>query len=284
MASFPPLFSRFGKDLKDLLKKNYDFKHELTINSKPHPGLTLETKVSAPDEKNLEGSLKAKYDRSEGTGEFNYNIDGNADLELKATQLYPNLSVTARAETSNGKFGAEYRAPNVSLTAHGLYGWESKLFHAEGSVVGDYQGLSIGGSGKYNVTEAKVEDYNLGLEYNRDKFIASVQTTNRAETATVSVFQQVANRKTGMKPTQVGLKVEGQLTNLDNPVLTVGAHHYLDSSCSVRAKVDTKGAFATVLEHRLDNPSVTLSLAAQWNLAKRKSSPDKFGVGLKFDT
>jgi len=239
--------------------------------------------VSLPDEKNVEGSLKVKYERSEGNGEFNYNIDGNADLELKTSKLYPNLVVTARADSSDGKAGVEYRAPNVSLTSHCLYGFESKLLFAEASVVGDYQGLSVGGSGKYNVSESKVEDYNVGLEYNKDKLVATVQTIDQGKSAILSVFQQLANRKQGVKPTQLGLKVEGKVGNLDNSLLTLGAHHYLDNTTSVRSKVDTKGTFATVLEHRLDNPALTVSLAAQWNVLKRKSSPDKFGVGFKFD-
>jgi len=283
MTFVPPLFSKFGKDLKDLLKKSYEYKHELTVNSRPHPGLILESKVSSPDDKNLEGAVKLKYDRPEGTGEMNYSIDGSADIELKATQIYPNLCVTARADTSNGKVGAEYRAPNVSFTAHGLYGWDSRLALTEASVVGDYKGISIGGSGKYNFTESKLEDYNVGMEYTKDKLTATIQTTNRAETAILSIYQQVANRKQGVKNTQVGLKVEGQLTSLDSSVLTVGTQHHLDSAFSVRAKLDTKGVFATVLEHRLDNPALTLSLAAQWNVLKKKSSPDKFGVGFKFD-
>lgn len=284
MSFIPPIFCKFGKDARDLFKKNYEFKHQATLNSKPWAGMTLDT-IFTENEKALEGKIKTKYEHSNfGTIDFNYNtLDGAFDSELRTTRLHKNAVGTLKVESSNVKGGVEFRAQNFAVTGHANYGLENQGVKVETSLVGDFNGLSFGGQVSYNVKDAAVDDFNVGVEYNRNKSTFSAITSNKLDDLSLGVYSEVENRTTGLKNTQVGIKLETQTTTFDNAVLSVGAIHQCSVKHLCRGKIDTKGALALVLEHRLEG-GVTLSLASQWNVLKRSSAPEKLGLGIKIET
>jgi len=65
-------------------------------------------------------------------------------------------------------------------------------------------------------------------------------------------------------------------------VFTVGTEHDIDEATGLKAKVDTEGVAAAVLEHRLSNPFLRLNLSANWKVQDKSTTPKQFGVALTF--
>lgn len=283
----PPLFCKFGTNLKDLFKKNYEYKHQLTVVSKPLSFLKTETILSVEGEKTFDGKLKLKCEHGTyGNVDLTYtSADGNIESELKTAKYMKKLNGTAKLDSNNGnvKGGIEYQAPNVSFANSVTYGFENQGLKTEVSVVGEYSGLCFGGMGSYSVKDTAVDDYNVGVEYRKDQTTLSAYTGNKLDDLTLGIHQQIPNKNASFKPTQLGVRLETQTSSFDSSVVSVGAIHQCSNSQICRAKVDTKGSAAVQVEHQM-TPSVVLSVSSQWNLGKRSSMPERFGIGLKFDT
>jgi len=282
--SLAPLFSKLGKDLKDLMKKKHEYKHHLTVVTKPETivGLEEELVISAPNDKALVGTVRTSYKRPDFEVEMNAGTEGNCDVELKGTNLYPNTVVSAKTDLVTAKVGFEHRHNRVAVAATAHYHLENQSVAVEGSLVGEIEGFAIGGSGKYNVKDSSVDDYNLGLQYTRQKTSGTLITSDKAEKVSLMGYHEIANRDGKLKNTQLGAKLDSDVASFDNAVLSVGALHYICPRNLVSAKLDTRGMLSTVIEHRLENPSLTIMLASQFNVLKR-STPEKYGFGLKFD-
>jgi len=276
----PPLFGKFGKSFSDLVKKKYDFKNSLTLKDKVE-NMTLETGATVGDS-GLVGTVKAVGTHGFGETETNIVTDGSV-LEFKAkhTKLGQGLTVhlTANGVKSCGQLLAEYQHDFVSASASvdATLELDTKF---NGSVVLSHDRLAVGLGGTYGTKYSNFEDYNAGVEYSTKDFTATVQTKRRAELLAASYFHNVTHRTPGLK-TQVGAQLDVTLASPStNYGLTIAAEHQLSKDMSVKAKVDTAGTVATVVEHRMENPQFKLLVSAQWNLAKKSSSPDRFGVGV----
>jgi len=143
-----------------------------------------------------------------------------------------------------------------------------------------HEGFAAGVSGTYRVQTSQIEDYNAGFEYAAKDFTATAVTKDKASVLSVSYFRNLVNRNPSLK-TQFGANVD---VNLHAAVfgLTIAGEHQLSKDLAVKGVVNTKGAVAAFVEHRLDNPQMKVNFSAQWNLAKKTSTPDRFGVGLTF--
>jgi len=57
---YPIAFGKFGKNVKDLFKKKYDYDHQFKVIHKTKAGETLESGAVVGDSAALKGYLKAK--------------------------------------------------------------------------------------------------------------------------------------------------------------------------------------------------------------------------------
>jgi len=281
MAFVPPFYSKFGKSFSDLLKKKYDYKHSLTHKDQVE-NLTVETGVTANDT-GLVGKVKSVCKHSFGESEMNVETDGSVlEAKGKHVKLYEGLSLqlTANGVRPSGQVLAEYARPNMS--SHLQVDGSSDDTKLNGSVVLGSEGLAVGLSATYGLKSATVEDYNGGVEYTNPKkdTTVTVQTRRSATVMSASYFRVLNNRTPGFK-THFGAQLDATLASPYTTYgLTLATEHRVSKDLNIKAKIDTQGTLATVVEHRLDNPQVMASFAAQWSLSKKNSSPDRFGVGL----
>jgi len=246
--------------------------------------MTSEVSIHMENDKPFEGKMKGKFEHNIGTLDYNYaTSDGSYDAEFRFPKLLKNGIAVARFENNLGKLGLEYKMPNLALTAHGSSNFDNSGMRVEASAVGNYSGFSLGGSGSYSVKDAAVDDYNVGVEYNASKTTVSAFTQNKLEDLTFGLHQEIANRNPSLKNSLFGFRLETQTASFENATLSVGGIHQCSQNLTCRGKIDTKGALAMVYERRLDNPNLVFSLAAQWNLLKRNTVPERLGFGIKVD-
>jgi len=285
MAFIPPLWSNFGKSLKDLLSKKYDYKHQVTVKNNLGSDLGLESTVGLheKDAGTFTGQVKAKYKNKDfGEVEAEINTHPNKDkatlqAEVKATKFYDGLTVGLRGlDIPTVRAGAEYRQESVATSVYVEAGKESNA--VEGTLAAGFDGFTVGGQGKY-CTVHGVVDYNFGAEYSHSDYFLTLKTAKKAEELLAGYFHTLPGR--GKLKTQVGAQVVWNLEN-GHKVFTVGTEHDIDETTATKAKIDTEGNLAAVLEHRLTNPLLRLSLSAQWRVSDRVAAPKQFGVALTF--
>jgi len=281
MSSYrPPLFSKFGKNVKDLLTKKYDYRNELTVKSKLQD-VALENTVTLGNELgSFSDKVKATHsNKSYGETEVEVDTKGSASIEVKASKLVENTTVNIKGtqkDSFGNKSGFEYTQDNVS--AHAAYEYASSHF-VEGSLVVGFDGLAVGGMGRFDASKSDLADFNFGAQYATSAYTATLKTEKKADTLQASFFHNVPST-TAFK-TQLGGQFAWDLTD-QKRTLSVGVEHDVDANTNFKGKVSTDGLFATVIEHKLSNPVLKLAFSSSWKASDKSVKPSSFGVGLTF--
>jgi len=282
MAFIPPLYSKLGKSLSDLLKKKFEYSSKVSVRNNVTSDVTVEATTSLNEKSTYGGAVETTYkNRDFGEVKAEANTEGVLKAEVKANKLVDHLTVTlSGTERPSGKLLAEYQQEYFSLS--GQVEHNSETTKLEATAVVGFDGFSVGGQARYDTATSDLEDYNAGAEYTKEDFTATIVTTDRADKLVASYFHKIKNRNAGLK-TVIGGRFEYDLTKqANNRVLSIGAEHDIDKLTTARGKIDSNGTIAAVVEHRLDNPSLKLQLAAQWSGKNKTTSPEKYGLGMCF--
>jgi len=272
----PPLWSKFGQSVKDLLTKKYTDKNSFVVKHNSKNGVTLESAGVFSNE--LSGYVKASQKNKDlGLAEVTIDTSGKADGKIKFDRLLKGfvLSISSN-EKPVAKVTADYSQEHFAGSASVETAIKNFTTKLEGSAVVGYEGLAVGGQAKLDVSgDNELEDYNAGAEYSQDDFTATVQSAAKTEKITASYFQKVSN------DVQVGAQVE--INNKDGRVLTIADEIQLDADTTLKGKLNTKGILAAVVEHKLANPKLQFGVSASFNAFS--SSPvvaDSFGLTVTF--
>jgi len=289
----PPVYGKFGKKLKDLLKKKYEFENKVVTKHKTKTaGLTIEA-GGVLGCSSIAGHLKGNYkDKKFGEAEAEANTCGKLLGTVKLNQLTKGLEVNltggvdpcAKKKGCNNKLSAEY-AQDFFATSGFVdlnCGSDATTAVVEATAAVGYEGFSVGGQLAFDVSPSaqKASDFNVGAEYTRDNATFTLTTEKKGDVIHGSYHHQISSAY------QIGAQFDYAPRAEDvkkQRVLTVGTEYQLDVDTTVKAKADSTGVVQTVIQHNLQNPPLQFSMAASFN---RKSadclSADKFGVSFTF--
>jgi hypothetical protein len=288
----PPVFGKFGKKLKDLLKKKFDFENKIVTKHKTKTaGLTVEA-GGVLGCQNIDGFFKGKYkDKKYGEVEAELSTKGKVALTSKLDQLAKGLEVNynggsdpaSKKKGLNNKIGLEYAQEFFAVSGSVDVNQADIATNAVVDVAGvvGMEGFSVGLQAAVDANAPqKLSDYNMGVEYTRDNLTATVITEESGKLIHGYGWLQV------YPAYQVGVGVDLN-PNVNEPskrwALSLGTEYQLDVDTTVKASAKTDGVIKTAIQHNLQNPSLQLGLAAQFT---RKSSDcltaDKFGLTLTF--
>lgn len=276
MSFVPPQFSKFGKSVKDLFGKKFDYNYEVATKHKASKGVTVETGgVGAGGA--INGKTKVNYKNGDfGSVEVSLNTSGqDKDQSAKVTldKLGKGIEVVVSGDArpackADVSYSQDFFASNFAVDSNG-----SKTNLVGSGTIG-HDGLSVGAEVKANASGC-VSDYNVGCEYAQPDFNVTLKTTKKGEEISASYFQKVS------KATSLGSLF---FHNPESDVrrLSVGVEHKLDSDTVVKTKVDSTGILATAIEHRLSQGPL-LGVAGSFNLlSKEPLAAQQFGFSLKF--
>jgi len=271
----PPLFKRFGKGLQDLIKEQFEYKKYVKVKTSTDNGVTLETKGEAQKGGDYAGNVKTTFKQADiGTFELELDTAGKTNYNAKFDKLTKGLTVKASGdEKPNGKLEVDFSQEFYS-TSLGVDVAKDTMAVDGAGVVG-FDGLSVGGAVKYDITGQQLSDYNAGVEYTQPDFTATVKTTNQADRVQASYLHKV----------NVDLSLGG-LFSYDivsgKRVATFATQYRVDSWNTTKLKADSDGIVAAVLEHRIPKAYAKLLVSGEYNLRNATSGPDKFGFGVTF--
>jgi len=291
MSFFPPLFSKIGATASDLLSKKYDYKNSLITKQKVDENLTVTVGTDAVLN-GLNGNTKINFVDKTKDIEAEVTTAGVAKGQLKLKKVAPGTVVTVNVDQSKAKVVSDYvqngfagsatveasdccKAPKTKVIASGVVGFE---------------GLSVGGEVTLDASApTEIKDYNIGAQYQREKYIAAAKTSEKANVLTAS-FCQFVNPRLILSST-FGWRLDGtsfvkskdESKAGNSRVLAVGAEYVVNSNVTVRAKLDTTGNAATWVQTNLPDNRVQVAISSSYDLSTALvAKPVAFGIQTTF--
>jgi len=271
----PPLFKNFAKSVTDLFKEQFEYKKQLKVKTTTSNGVTLETGAETASKTggDFAGNLKATYKQADiGTFQAELHTSGSTKYSVKADKLTKGLAVKISGdEKPAGKVEVDYAQEffssslnvDVSKGATGV----------EGAAVVGFDGLSVGGQVKYDITGQAVADFNAGAEYAQPDFTVTVKTSDQAGKINTSYLHKV-------NPDLTLAGVFAYDIESSKRLLTVGGSYKIDPQASTKVKLDTNGVFSALLEQKLKNPAVKFIFCSEFNAKAASTVPEKFGLAV----
>jgi hypothetical protein len=270
MVFVPPQFSKFGKSVKDLFGKKYDFGYEVSTKHKASSAVTVEA-GGAGNGGAIAGKAKLTYKNGDfGSVEVNVKTGGadkNQTAKVTLDKLSDGLEVVVSGDARPAgnvevSYSQDFFAANAKVDSN-------SSLSAAASIGSD--GLSVGAEAKAS-SSGSVSDYNVGCQYAQPDFTLTLKTANSGEDISASFFQKLSSA------TSVGALFNAAPANK----LTFGLEHSYDASTTLKSKVNSAGVLGAAVEHRLDNGPL-LGLAGSFNLlGKDPFAAQKFGLSVKF--
>jgi len=283
-SSVPPNYPKFGKSVRDLFKKKYEFDNQFKTINKSSRGVTLEAGGVLSDSGNLRGFLKGKYPvKGSGEGEWEISTDANTETKgnFKFNELAKGLTVNVLASSKDKNFkkpigGVEFEYGQENVAATLTAKSDLDTHRVEASIAAGSNGFTVGASAVLDLSHgASLRETNVGAEYAASDFTATVHTDKNRTVLNAGYYQKVGGDHV------VGALFKQELHGKEERSLTVGNEFRLDALTMVRSKIELpSGDVSVAVEHRLPNPQCLLSVAAQFNARSGKFQADKLGVGI----
>jgi len=257
--------------LSDLFKEQYDFKRQFKLKSTTSSGAALESTIeSLAKGGDFAGGVKVNWKQPDvGTFETELHTSGSTKYSLKADHLSKGLTIKLSGdEKPAGKVETDYAQSlfSSSITVDASRDATSADF---AGVVG-FDGLSVGGHVKADISAQKVSDFNAGAEYSGSDFTVTVKTTDQTSKLGTGYFHKLSSDLT-----------VGALFSYDvekgSRTLTVGDEYQLGGKNLIKAKVDTNGILSTAIVHRVG--AIKAGLAFETNI---HSGAKNYGLTLSY--
>jgi len=271
----PPTFKKLGKNVSDLMKQKFSYSRLLKIRTTTSNDIQITTTGTANKDGDFSGSVHGQYKCKDiGTFKTELSTSGATEATIEADKLSKGLvlrvvGTDAPKATADVEYSQDFVAGTVNLD----FSKNTTILGASG-VVG-FDGVSVGGEAKFDSKANELSDFNVGLEYSQTDFTGTVKTRDKADNIDVSWYNKVN------PDLQVGGPTPYNFLNRTWK-LTGVASYSLDDKTNVKAKADSAGMVAAVLEQRLSNPNVLLRFSTEFNAKKNTTVPEKFGLSAFF--
>lgn len=317
------VFNKFGKTVKDLLKKGYDFNNVVKGNYKPVRPLSVDASYNVGSNA---PTVKAKYtDNTWGEAEAELASSGSSSATAQLKKLADGLNVTLGVKcdkyAGSGKAEVEYTAkqgsaqvtvesnccfqnPRVTLAGSTSVGRGVSVgaqlalcVCGDGQACIDNNACSFGKKAFSTLGNKACAQLDVGVEYAASDYVASLYSEQNGSVLSGSYYTNVQNTQFGVlaqrKVTQDGIcAFAAGLDQSDNKVtLAIARSLYPDTTLKAKAELPT-GVLSTVIEQKVRSTygvNATLGLAAQFNVRSNLSNksaafiPAKVGLTVNLE-
>lgn len=261
-----PTFADLGKKVKDLFKKQYDYKESLKLNTKGSP-LSIETDVVTNLGSKTNAQSKITYkDSSFGSVETVLGSDPSkfgvvltldkqaSGLEIKLKPVEQSMSTT-------------YKTDGLTITGSADTALKLELA-AVAKVTDDW----VAGLSATVKSGNDLSDYNVGVQYATKTLVASWITNKCASGHTIGWYQKLPSGILGMDVA----------TGKEN-ILRVGGECEFSDDLTLRGKFDSKGILSTAVTHIFAQPKVKAVVSSEFDIFADDIAPKKIGIALTVD-
>lgn len=263
----PPTFADLGKKVKDLFKKQYDYKESLKLNTKGSP-LSIETDVETHLGSKTYAQSKITYkDSSFGSVQTVLGSDPSKfSTELTLDKLSSGLEI--KIKPVGQSMSTTYKTDGVTITGSANAAQKLELA-AVAKVTNDW----VAGLSATVKSGSDLSDYNVGVQYATKALVASWITNKCASGHTIGWYQKLPSGIFGM---DVATGKEGN-------VLRVGGDCEFSDDLTLRGKFDSKGILSTAVTHIFAQPKMKAVISSEFDIFADDIAPKKIGIALSMD-
>ncbi|XP_074340412.1 mitochondrial outer membrane protein porin of 36 kDa-like [Apium graveolens] len=243
MAKGPGLYSDIGKNVRDLLYKDYQTDHMFALTTSTLNGMVI-TPTALKMGDILLADLSTQIKSKNVLTHLKVDTASNVLTTITIDEPAPGMKsifTFAVPDQSSGKVEFQYFHENAGIsTSIGLKAVPVISF----SGVAGNDKLALGTDISFDTATRKFIKCNAGLNFSSSDLIASLSLNDRGDTLTGSYFHTVSP----LTNTAVGAEFSHCFSSNEN-TLTIGIQHALDPLTNVKAKVNNYGKASAAIQH-----------------------------------
>ncbi|CBI22157.3 hypothetical protein AAG906_023348 [Vitis piasezkii] len=243
MGKGPGLYTEIGKKARDLLYKDYQSDHKLTITSCSPTGVAI-TSSGTKKGDIFVADVNTQLKNKNITTDVKIDTSSNLFVTVTVDEPAPGLKSIFNfkvPDQRSGKVELQYLhdyagiSTSIGLTANPIVNFSGTI----GTNV-----VALGTDLSFDTKSGNFTKCNAGVSFCNADLIASLTVNDKGDAVNASYFHSV-NLLTN---TAVGAEVTHSFSTNQN-TLTLGAQHKLDPLTTVKARVNNFGKASALIQH-----------------------------------
>ncbi|CAI9109628.1 OLC1v1009487C1 [Oldenlandia corymbosa var. corymbosa] len=272
MVKGPGFYSDIGKKARDLLYKDYQSDHKVTITTYSPTGVAITSSGTKKGDLFL-ADVNTQLKNKNVTTDIKVDTNSNLFTTITVDEATPGLKTILSfrvPDQRSGKLELQYAhdyaaiTTSVGLTANPIINFSGVL----GTNV-----LALGTDVAFDSKTGTFTKYNSGLSFTNADLIASLNWNDKGDTLSASYYHIVSP----LTNTAVGAEVAHKFSSNENTI-TVGTQHALDPLTTVKARVNNLGTASALIQHEW-RPKSLFTISGEVDTKSIEKSA-KFGLAL----
>ncbi|CAA0828445.1 Mitochondrial outer membrane protein porin 1 [Striga hermonthica] len=272
MAKGPGLYSDIGKKARDLLNRDFQSDHKLTVTTVSPTGVTLTSSGTKKGELFL-ADVNTQLKHKNVTTDVKVDTASNLYTTFTIDEPTPGLKAIFSfrvPDQRSGKLELQYLhdyaglSSSVGLTANPIVNFSG--------VVGNDK-LALGADVSFDSKDRTFTKCNFGASFTNADLIAALTLNDKGDKVSASYYHTVSP----LTNTAVGGEVTHSFSSSENTI-TVGAQHALDPLTTVKGRLNNSGKVNALIQHEW-RPKSLITLSTEVD-TKSFDKSAKFGLAL----
>ncbi|XP_047960676.1 mitochondrial outer membrane protein porin of 36 kDa-like [Salvia hispanica] len=239
----PGLYSDIGKKARDLLYRDYQADRKFTLSTLTSNGVAITSSGTQKGDlflADISTLLKNKNITTDLKVDTSSNVFTTVTVDEPAPGVKAIFSFVAPDQKS-GKVELQYLHEYAGISTS--LGFTAKPTVNFSGVAGNHQ-ATVGADISFNTATGNFTKLNGGISLISTDLIASLMVNDKGQSVTASYFHLVSL----LTNTTVGAEFTHGFKSHEN-TLTFGAHHMMDLTTAVKARVNNYGKVNALLQH-----------------------------------
>lgn len=266
----PTSFPDIGKKTRDILMKDYNFDHKLTLLVPSATGMGL-TATGVKKDQIFIGDISTQYRRGNTTVDVKVDSYSNVATKVTFDETLPGVKTALTfniPDQKSGKLDVHYRNYHAAVNSSiGLNPTPALDFNA---AIGN-ENISLGGEMAFDTASASLTKYNAGVTINKPDFSAALILMDKGQTLNISYFH-IVNPSTA-----VAAEMIHRFSSYENR-FTIGSSHVVDPTTSVKTRLSDNGKVGMLCQREW-RPKSLVTFSAEYD-TKATNTASKFGIAL----
>jgi voltage-dependent anion channel protein 2 len=243
MVKGPGFYADIGRKTRDLLYRDYQNDHKLTVTTLTSNGIAISSSGTKKGDfilADVNTQLKNKNITTDVKVDTNSNVCTTIILDEPAPGIKTIFSFIAPDQKS-GKVELQYVheyagiSTSIGLTASPIVNF---------SGVAGNGTVSIGTDLSFDTATGNFTKCNAGISVSSADLTASMTLNDKGDKITASYYHTVSP----LTSTAVGAELSHSIASNEN-ILTIGTQHALDPQTTVKARVNNSGKASALIQH-----------------------------------
>ncbi|PSS36211.1 Eukaryotic porin/Tom40 protein [Actinidia chinensis var. chinensis] len=272
MATSPAPFSEIGKQVKDLLTKDYNFDQKFTFSVPSSSGMGL-TATGVKRDHIFIGDISTQYKSGNTTVDVKFDSYSNVSTKVTVNDI---LASTKAALSFNipdhksGKLDVHYLRNHATIDSS--IGLNPTPLLEVAATLGN-KDLSFGGEFWFDTTSSSFTKYSAAIGLNKADFSAALILMDKGKTLKASYIHTLNT----LNGTAVAAEMTHRFSSYENS-FTIGSSHVIDPYTSLKTRFSDNGKVAMLCQREW-RPKSLITFSAEYDSKATDAAP-KVGLAL----